>query len=185
MARRKYPKRRFRRLGPKPLLDHNVLVEFRRPDGSTYRRLMGGDAYRRLMARSKGGRTAQANGTAHRWTSETARKAAKKLWATRWRKVHGVRIGVPAKRRPAVDRAALRRQYSLWAGDGIPCHPWYHPTDKTWHYSDRIVSEVTALRKLGHLPSPTPAIPSRVLVRIKLIDGKPVAIAEPEKVHGT
>jgi len=146
---------------------------------------MGGDAYRRLMARSKGGRTAQAKGTAHRWTSETARKAAKKLWATRWRKVNGMRIGVPAKKRASVDRQALRERYKNGRTEtSAITYEGFIEGGHVWAECDgvsiRPISERTALRKLGHLPSPTPAIPLRVVTRIKLIDGKTVAFNEPE-----
>lgn len=181
VRRQKYPKRRPRKvMNPRPLPDHNVLVEFTRPDGSTYQRLMGGKAYRKLMAVSKGGRIARDNGKQHRWTSEEARKAAKKLWATRWRKVRGVRVGVPAKKRAPVRREAIRRQRCF--DDGTE-GPWFDPFSRTWWSQGRRVTERTALRKLGHLPSPLPPIPTRIITRIKLLDGgKLLAIPEPSAV---
>lgn len=188
--RRIYPKRRPRNLGrfPAPLPDLNVMVEYKRPDGRTYQRLMGGAAYRKLVGNAKGGQTTAARGTAHKWTSETARKAANKLWRTRMRKVNGIRIGVPAKRRARTDRKALREQY---AGGPYTYHAhdavnydgiYYHFASAGWYVreegGDRSIGEVTALRKLGHLPSPYRPIPHKVLIRLKLINGKVVAFPE-------
>ncbi len=123
------------------------------------------------MGCSKGGATTQARGTANRFTSETARKAALKCWATRWRKVRGIRIGRPAKKRPSVDRVALRAQHQKADGDpygGVQFHYGYRPMLDCWTEvgpnGPRVINEVTALRKLGHLE-----YPRRGVVPVKVV----------------
>ena len=65
-------------------------------------RAMSSREYAMQLGRQKGGQIAQARGTAHRWTSEEARKAARKVWKTRWKmnKRIGIRLGRPAKNLP-------------------------------------------------------------------------------------
>src|SRR6267378_2200228 len=104
------------------------------------------------LGRSKGGLTAAARGTAYRWTSEEATKAIKKCWAKRWSKGKriGVRLGRPAKLRPAVDRVALRAYYNdpEHTMQGI----FYSTTAKRWYdgtvdATARVISERQALTR--------------------------------------
>jgi hypothetical protein len=114
------------------------------------------------VGRSKGGYSLHAKGKAHKWTSETARKAAKKLWRTRWRAMRAggktigspIRIGRPAMKRAAVDHQAMRVKYAFnIAAPGQPS-AWYDPFGHTWWDRGQQISERTALRRLGHLPYP-------------------------------
>ncbi len=113
------------------------------------------------LGRSKGGLTAATRGTAYRWTSEEATKAIKKCWKKRWGKGSriGVRLGRPAKLRPAVDRAALRLQYTYRPGTIIEDHTveYYGLVEgkHLWSFTrgncTRQISEKTALTRLGYI----------------------------------
>jgi hypothetical protein len=99
-------------------------------------------------------------GTAHRWTSETARKAAIKSWTKRrkFNKRIGTRIGVKAARRQSVFRQPLRDYYAETPTRGIT----FNAFTQTWYRNNRIVSERAALVALGHLPSAASYIPDTV-----------------------
>jgi hypothetical protein len=137
----------------------NVLVEMT----PGHWQAMRSSDYAQLIGRSKGGLTAQARGTAYKWTSEQATKAIKKCWKTKWGKGSriGVRLGRPAKLRPAVDRVALREYYSIHTVKGIS----YNPIAASWNVGGgwtsipRVISEVQALRRLGHLAGMHARIP--------------------------
>ncbi len=117
------------------------------------------------MGASKGGSTTQARGTANRFTSESASKAAKKCWATRWRKVNGIRIGRPAKRRPSVDRETVRWEHRDDAEDGIKyCYDIEKWIDRRGGDTFGLLGEITALRRLGYLE-----YPRRGVVPVKVV----------------
>jgi hypothetical protein len=116
-------------------------------------RVLPSGRYASQMARVKGGNVVQATGACTtRFTSETGRKAAQRLWKTRFRKHRGLRLGVPAHRRPTVGRAALRARYA----DGWTAGVRYDAVTKTWMLGAygvvRPITERTALARLGHLP---------------------------------
>lgn len=130
------------------------------------------------IGRSKGGRTAQQRGTAHRFTREEASKAAKKLWATRYRMNQriGTRLGRPAKLKPMVRRQPIRdqrtwsaawaQQFPILVGEGqvlfdADLRQWFQ-----WdqHLVRHYIGERTALRKLGYLPYPRKGtVPLRIV----------------------
>jgi hypothetical protein len=127
----------------------------RLPNGQT--RKMGTAKVAQQMGRSKGGEVVQAAGKAHRWTSTTARDAALRMWRLNpVNKRIGVRLGRPAKNRPAVDHAAIRQQYLNGSGpitfDGIR---WFVRAIGT----TRGISERAALIRLGYLPNPRGFVP--------------------------
>lgn len=134
------------------------------PNGQT--RIMSSRDAALAMGRSKGGLSTHAKGKRHTWTSESGSKAAKKLWRTRWRYLHSIggRIGMPTKRAKAVKRAPLRLLYAHHLTNGIS----YTGTEFGKHIwvevgADGIcrrLQEVTALRKLGHLPTTSGLIPT-------------------------
>lgn len=121
------------------------------------------------LGRSKGGRTAQARGTGHRYTSETARAAARKLWDTRYpmNVKLGRRLGRVSKCLPAVRRAPLREKHAFSAPEGYPHaagiyyvklhtvsgvrHQWVSYDGGT---GVQLLGERTALRRLGYLRYP-------------------------------
>ncbi len=163
---RLHPKRKPAKYGTKKRVVHTgKAVIALLPDGQ-HRTMAQRDAVSQ-MGRSKGGLTAQQRGTAHRFTSAEASKAAKKLWATRYKMNHriGTRLGRPAKLSAPVRRPALREKhvffYGCPAGVYYLSSPWmeglgiYQPQ---WvvRTADRTVGigERTALRKLGYLPYP-------------------------------
>lgn len=149
------------------------MVEY--PQGKTPK-LMAHREYRRLLGNSKGGQVAAQRKTAHRWTPETARKAAQKLWRTRYRvnKHIGVRLGMVLAKRPPVFRAPLRARYAL-GPDTNPAGIWYDPFNRQWVRAGTVLSERQALRQLGHLPGPNKQVPRRIITRIDLVKGKTVA----------
>lgn len=139
-----------------------------RPDGSTRR--YGSTWLRRRRAQSKGGFAIAQLGLAHRWTSETARKAALKRWRTRNRmnKLIGKRVGLPSKNRAPVDRQKLRVLYSVCPRLGII----YHQKMKQWLRLSpngsivRPLSERWALTYLGHLGRQTGRVPREILAAV-------------------
>ncbi len=107
----------------------------------------------RKKAQSKGALRLAELGLAHRWDSETARKAVNKRWKTRNRmnKRIGKRIGLPSKNRPPVDRAALREHYRFHLTLGISYAQDFGWTRLMPNGSIRPLSEKWALTYLGHL----------------------------------
>lgn len=144
-----------------------VLGQRTEPNGKLTLRTMSSREAAMQMGRSRGGTKAHATGKAYEWDSESARKAARRAWATRWRmnRKIGKRLGRPAKNRPAVDHKALRERYATGmaghAGDHII---WFSPATSTrpacwwddlYGYGNKRISERTALIRLGHLPPKT------------------------------
>jgi hypothetical protein len=91
----------------------------------------------RVMSGRRCGLLAAERGTAYRWTSETARKAAVKSWTKRRKFNHriGTRIGVKAARRPAQWREPLREYYAENPTRGIT----YNTFSGQWYRDNRIV----------------------------------------------
>jgi hypothetical protein len=129
----------------------------------------------RQQGRRKGGLKTQALGLGHRWTSETAREAARALWA---RKRHkplgssqgtrlGVRIGLRSNRRKPVLRAPLREHYAQHVVRGIAYIPADASTPGFWsqmtEHGIQRISERTALTKLGHLRPYTGYVPDTIV----------------------
>lgn len=124
-------------------------------DDQGHWRMMSKAEAARQVGRSKGGTTTQARGTGHLWNSESARKAALKRWKRFPKRKTGVRRGIRLAVRPRVDRQALRDRYTHETRYGIT----YTPSTGQWRVAhtgcseslQRIVSERTALVRLGHL----------------------------------
>ena len=121
------------------------------------------------IGRSKGGVEAQRRGTAHRFTSEEASKAAKKLWATRYKMNLRInaRLGRPAKLAAPVRRPAIRERHALTGppyplvGCNVITGKWYVSANEQ---DVSLIGERTALRKLGYLPYPRKnVVPSKIL----------------------
>ena len=148
--------------------------DYRRKIVMTTKQTGSGTIYRAMAAReaasqqgrSKGGQTAAARGMSHRWTSESAKEARQKGLEARYGRLAtriGVKVGGRIKYRPSVNRAALRVLYTERLVSGVGYDPFYngHPFHKPhgqWLVVDthgtRCISERTALRRLGHLPTP-------------------------------
>lgn len=158
---------------PVPKIKHKgqaVLTRVQQGDKQLVRLMSSSDAHQ-LVGVSKGGMAIQASGQAHRWTSETARAAAKKLWATRWKFNHriGARLGRPSKLRPRVNRVRIRAQYvDPPPFKGILYHP---PTDAAlkghWSHTEddgrtRVISEKAALTRLGYIRGVHQPIPESI-----------------------
>lgn len=124
----------------------------------------------RRRGQSRGGLAIARLGLAHRWTRETARKAALKRWRTRNRlnKQLGIRVGLSPKTRERVHRAQLRLKYGLQTGkmrlgiyyDYMDPAGWYRLSSDG---SIRPLSERWALTYLGHLGKQTGRVPREVL----------------------
>jgi hypothetical protein len=114
----------------------------------------------RVMHGRRCGLLAAERGTAYRWTSETARKAAVKSWTKRRKFNHriGTRIGVKAARRAPCWREPLRQYYAENPTRGIT----FNTFTQQWYRDNRIVSERAALVALGHLPSKAGYIPDTI-----------------------
>lgn len=138
---------------PKRKIPERAYITVEAPDGKGVRQYRTRYVNNKL-ASQKGGQTAQARGTGHRWDSESASKASKKVWRTRWRvnKRLGVRVCRKPKNRPTVSHVELRGFYANNPVKGI-----VYGTDTGWLLTDahgtRRISERTALTRLGHLPS--------------------------------
>lgn len=114
----------------------------------------------RVMSGRRCGLLAASRGTSHRWTSETARKAAVKSWTKRrkFSKRIGTRVGMKAARRPAQWREPLRAYYAEVPTRGIT----FNTFTQEWYRDNRKVSERAALVALGHLPSKAGYIPDSI-----------------------
>ncbi len=141
-------------------LAKNHLIQ--RRNGQTT--IMSARRYAHLKGASKGGQTTASRPNPGRFTSETARKAARKAWATRWRAVGRpnydgppLRIGRPRKNRPAVSREAVRCQYEAHPINGF----WFDRKNQVWWdiFPDppycRKISERAVLQRFGLLPTHT------------------------------
>lgn len=157
-----------------------VMTEVIRPDGKRDLQAMSSREAASQLGRSKGGQTKAARGrTKGNFTPETARKAARRLWTGRWKisKRIGVRVGRPAKMRPALNHAALRAYYEMRLTKGVQ-HYTCPNGETSWlkSYSDgseRQISERTALIHLGYLkPKRKHRMPE---VITKVVSGKKYA----------
>jgi hypothetical protein len=120
------------------------------------------------IGRSKGAETLHATGKAYRWTPATARAAALKMWRLSPRnKRIGVRLARPAKRRPAVNHAALRAIFT----DAALHDVCYEKASRTsgpgvWRVKtstgSRVISERAAFVRLGYRHNPRGFVPRNV-----------------------
>ena len=141
-------------------------------DKSGKKQLMSSRAAAHRMGVSKGGKMIHALGKAHQWTSEEARKAARKGWKHKGRLATriGIRVGRSAKRRPRVVRAPLRAQYAWVTGQGPRPLVWFDQGLGQWFAVSILnplaiykVSERAALVRLGYLPSAHGPVPGTIL----------------------
>lgn len=149
-----------------------------RADGVVVKKLMSATKAQQVLGAQKGGQMVQeGDGSPSRFTSESGRKAALKLWygehaRRRFNKKINRRIGGPSKNRPPLNRAALRARYAETPTKGITCrhtmgvgYTWWECQPCTridcsapfcslcscgWMLL-RQITERTALRRLGHL----------------------------------
>lgn len=142
-----------------------MAVRFR-PTGTPEFKTMSSRKAAKVLGGQRGGLRSAANGRAHRWTTESARKAAIKSWTKRrkFNKRIQARVGVAAHRRTALaPRAFWRAYYAENPTRGIQSCPetqqWFRiHADGT----SREISERTALQALGHLKSPRGYIPDSI-----------------------
>lgn len=140
---------------------YKVLV-IKRADG--VHRTMAARRYAHLKGAQKGGQTTAGRPNPGRFNPETARKAALARWLGRHKANprSGLRPGRRLKRsRPEVSRRHLRYLYARAPRLGIRYFPetifdrgfWgqYEQTSEGSRFLG-IISETTALRRLGHLP---------------------------------
>lgn len=136
--------------------------------GKAVRLQLGSGQHRTMSSRqlahargvSKGGQVTAGRANPGRFTSETARKAIQKCWATRWRKVRGRRIGRSVSK--PVDHAMLRERHARFNGAPLEGEVYYSPEHYQWlvvSYTNgvlfqRQVSERAALVRLGYLKKP-------------------------------
>jgi hypothetical protein len=98
-------------------------------------------------------------GLAHRWTTESARKAALTMWKKKKKGASGQRLGFPVKRAERIDHATMRKLYSVYRAFEpvlIVSIVSYDPDQCVWRVTTqgqqgRIISERAALTRLGHL----------------------------------
>ncbi len=98
-------------------------------------------------------------GLAHRWNSESARKAALTMWEKKKKGASGRRLGYPVKRQDRIDHALMREYYSNIRGTFGDGTIYYEPGIGQWlavmsigrKYFNRVISERAALTRLGHL----------------------------------
>ncbi len=130
---------------------------------------MKSSEYAMQIGRSKGGLAAQASGKAYKWTSEEATKAIKKCWKVKWSKGSriGVRLGRPAKLRPAIDRVALRKKYAYDLSYAAEIS--YLELSKQWYRrsTNTVISERQALTVLGHLAGMHARVPTGKIIALK------------------
>jgi hypothetical protein len=138
----------------KPQYLYKVHV-IKRADGR--HRTMAARRYAHLKGAQKGGQKTALGPNPGRFDSEAARAASRRRWDRHCKPnaISGIRRGMPSKRtRPEVNRRLLRALYSRAPRLGIR----YLPVTEQWiHVQDCgqfIISERTALRRLGHLLYP-------------------------------
>lgn len=149
---------------------------------------------RKQVERRKGAQVIHRTGQAHRWTSETARKAARRRWRRRqtatdrhgtrtWRGKYIVRLA----RRPAITaamRETIRAEYSqipknglFWGqGNDNGTGQWWIIDIQGDRMSQRRISERAALVRLGHLRSYHGFVPEKIVGRTR-----GTAVAPPRK----
>jgi hypothetical protein len=118
-------------------------------------KLIGLRQLAQLRGNSKGGTVTASRPNPGRFTPESGRKAAQKVWATRWRLSpfkSGVRLGRPRTNAPAVKRSPIQAIHSAHPVNGL----WFDQKNRCWWLIEgdthRRITERTALRRLGHLP---------------------------------
>jgi hypothetical protein len=138
---------------------------------------------RKQVERRKGAQAIHRTGQAHKWDSETARKAARRRWRRRqgvndrkgtrtWRGKFIVRLA----RRPAVTaamRETIRAEYSqipkdglFWGhGDDSGTGQWWVITILGCAITQRRISERAALVRLGHLRNYHGYVPEKIVGR--------------------
>lgn len=122
-----------------------------KPDGGPQYRLMDMGKAQQAMGGRRGGKQAWLNGRANKFNSISGRKAARRRW-DRYSPINGhigVRLGLRANRRPAVNHASLRVFYTAHPTYGV----WFDWEDQRWYagVDAHPISERTALTRLGHL----------------------------------
>lgn len=164
------------------------------------RRLDASTAFRKIAA-SKAGIASQASGRANRFTSESGRKASKKLWTTRQRM--SVRPGPPGKvpntpirignkltgwkKGQRLDRIAIRSLYAMTPKHGIRCvdqnpkHPVWERKHPEWDVHIRI-TERTALIRLGYMKHLLRFVPTSVKL-MPLRGTKPAIVGTDNTVN--
>ncbi len=159
-----HPHRRHFRTGPPKPKPYGAVIAQQRVDGETTISVtMSAREAAIRLGGQKGGRRSQELGTANRFTPETARRAAHKLWKKKQRKVWGYRIGCK-KRRPKTARGPLRTFYLTHTLEGIKCVKT--DTGYQWYIDERCIGERSALRRLGHLPYPNKRMVPQVIIPV-------------------
>lgn len=166
----------------------NVMI--RLANGQT--RFMSSRRYAHLKGAQKGGQVTAGRPNPGRFSSASAKKAALARWEGRHRvwKRTGVRVGLPARRvAPGLNRRALRVLYNRAPRAGV----WFDAQWGVWHEGfeirktlhgpvpmyGRIISERTALRRLGHLfYARKNWVPGQGEPIIKRMIGKGLAVSE-------
>lgn len=140
------------------------------PTGKREHKTMASRKAAQVLGGQKGGLKSSNLGTAHRWTTETARKAAIKSWTKRrkFNKLIQARVGMRANRRAPLWRAPLRAYYAENPTRGIQFIPvfWQNWLGPCWIRTTgditRQISERAALTALGHLRSSSGYIPDTI-----------------------
>lgn len=135
----------------------------------------------RQMDRRRGGQTVAKAGTAYRWTSAKARKAALRRWrGTRRRRSTGKHF-VRLATRPALTQA-MRQTIRDEHAHPNPQQPlWYdHIAGQWWiadggQYRAQAISERAALVRLGHLKSYRGYVPDVIVKVINVRTGTAIA----------
>jgi len=160
------PRKRAAPRGPRkqPRFRATDVVQILTADNTT--RIVGAMFAHRQAMRRKGGIARFAKGdTRGNFTSESSRAALAKRWAKKPMTRLGYRKGQRFRNRPQVKRAPLRELYALNPVRGVQ----YAPSLKVWTVTDefgtRTISELTALRRLGHLPRATDAVVPETIVK--------------------
>lgn len=115
------------------------------------------------MARRKGAITIQESGKAHRWTSETARKACFKRWRHTWLNPATGKRFVPLVKNMPLPRKELRIAYMGVVQNGVTYtgDRWLRQfRDRTWHP----ISEMAALVRLGYATNRHGFVPDRAVL---------------------
>lgn len=108
------------------------------------------------LGRSKGG---QLTGPEHRFTSATGSAAVRKRWAKHPVTHTGMRLGARLVRRKVIRREPLRQHYASNPTRGIRYVTglgWFYDAHGTGIFIG--ISERTALKRLGHIPTGTKRI---------------------------
>lgn len=137
------------------------VVTLQRQDGKV--RLISQREYHHLRGASRGGTYTAGRPNPGRFTSDSGRKAAQRLWKGRYRMNQrvGMRLGLPSRRAPRVKRGPLRTYYAAHPTNKIHCFLRQGEVNRyDWFLIDgficRQISERAALQRLGHLKKPSP-----------------------------